>query len=1817
MAGESYFHMEMDPEYAVGIGDTLMHPVIADRDFILPNGQVVHAGDTGGYIEHEGNLAQDGSWISDDVFVYGEAEVKDGALVENKLFGDRDFNQIEICGQSEISGPHTFHFVDSRNESCYVENAVAVGPEGGHDDITFFHGAEDTVFTIVSSEDGGTRVTMFQGDRAEEVPADHIEDNPYGQGDGVCLSHVLGDSMAAVDGGTDSGLMEPDWEITEDSDKIFLAEDTEPADGAGAILEEEEPVGTGGFMEPGGYSMSQDEYESLSADAIQEGMEGIWERDDASTDQPVFASEEEYYQFAAGVAQEMEEETDGSEPGLVDQINEELQVPGDMEAPDTNSIDNGIHPEGLADGDVRDGMELPAGDTATENVGRFTMDFMKNDTARGREPRVFCVSERDFHQLPFLKGLMEEDNYKDLMESAKTSYSYTVGKDSEAKTMQSPMEVTYEPVFSVERQRGGQARVYDVAGILTLKVDIDGEVSNKFEGGEYTRSLLVTDAGGFLSDLDAGTVAGNPDNHILPVEFDGHNIPRFENEFSSLANLRIFGFDAEAREKKEAHMEAGMQEFREFLIGKLETGIEVSGRTLDAAATNLSELHAANDTMMGYRDFLYEETQNFAAAEMGDTYGQLDLANYLVTIADEYRVSDFASNILHARSHTDAFQIIYGSSDYSRYPAVADAMEKLENGSIPSLNAISMEDHDFSDQSDAILLGYFRGAVEDLYGKKLGSDPEAVEAISGYAADKDGKTTIRWDDIQAGDKEKVYSEMISLLKENRDEVYKQVDPAGRIDSFRDELDAKNEKIDALTGDIVENYGRATEISKSTFADKIVNGSFKADMEYIRTGSPVAKRAGVSDMARTLRLVETMPQGFERQEAVTSHFDREDFRSRLNDRINGDGIEKVFFDRDGTPYYGDGMKVVFNTVEKERNAMRGDLYKPEMDRVYEGTARPSGDIARMVDEAVVKRPDDSVLPHTSRHETGIPGIDENVISYMPDSVRTWDMVRVIGDFLKDEDKEHYKDLEGRFPLWPELDNGVEGSIGDSPGHGQPEAAGVDADLQGEDPVETGPSLETPQADSPTQQPDAQKDADSYKRSVGPKGKIIADKEVEISQEKLDEIASGSPEGKIEDLKGKLDAVKSDILHYKDEYQKISDMLGNDQRDISRFTPAQIIKANFDAACRVYADLGGKVGEGCFVTYVPTDREIQKDYMDFRNSNYYESSYMLEQLTGNGSVREFEAGMYEKKNEDGSATGERANVYSASSNDMVHGIGLSLSEGPLGWIAKSFYNLTVPSNPVKDPISGKDVDKDGGANIDGGADRGDPTDGSNPDPGTGQEDAVKGNDIIHPGNDMDIDGGMPNDIDQTRDSTLDTHEEGGLDKDTGGEVDPILHDGAVQPAPDDAGRHISKEIAPTHSQVDVPVDPGKVTEAPDSNEKKDTADTDRRAGDTDGLLERLLWELDPEFYPNPDEAADDESAQDVGQSADKDKEGRETSVDAAASLSQQATVPDENGSDYVETKEQDSRDTADAGDKEDTEHTMRTVDPIDNLRNDLDQVFEHGTDGEEMENLKEDIADAIADKSLSPEDLFGFLADYMEETGIGSEDDAMAAGEICGTAVSMAAEGEQGETSPVDFVAQVGESLETGTDGREADGLLSVFHESFEASLGDVDTPEVESSFDPLDSGLHTEDLEDSLDFDPDIGAADTLAADIRESILENDGAGLDGQLLDGCIGNVVVEALASGDYGDGDMDSQLLADLAVSDYNDSIAAETDSGMPIDGGVEAPLEFPDPDDPDDVFQGAVGDMDGVNGLVDIDGNYEGMFDNDTIDDNDPLDVYGWDI
>src|SRR5699024_2846062 len=138
-------------------------------------------------------------------------------------------------------------------------------------------------------------------------------------------------------------------------------------------------------------------------------------------------------------------------------------------------------------------------------------------------------------------------------------------------------------------------------------------------------------------------------------------------------------------------------------------------------------------------------------------------------------------------------------------------------------------------------------------------------------------------------------------------------------------------------------------------------------------------------------------------------------------------------------------------------------------------------------------------------------------------------------------------------------------------------------------------------------------------------IIADKEVEISQEKLDEIASGSPEGKIEDLKGKLDAVKSDILHYKDEYQKISDMLGNDQRDISRFTPAQIIKANFDAACRVYADLGGKVGEGCFVTYVPTDREIQKDYMDFRNSNYHESSYMLEQLTGNGSVREFEDGM----------------------------------------------------------------------------------------------------------------------------------------------------------------------------------------------------------------------------------------------------------------------------------------------------------------------------------------------------------------------------------------------------------------------------------------------------------------------------------------------------------------------------------------------------------------------------------------------------------------
>lgn len=108
----------MNKKYKLGeskaIGGRTMYRVIALRD--IPKHNVIE-GETGGWIEKEENLSQDGNaWIADNAMVFGSARIYDGAYVCNdtKIFG-----WAEIYGHARVyerahvfSGAKAYDYVE-------------------------------------------------------------------------------------------------------------------------------------------------------------------------------------------------------------------------------------------------------------------------------------------------------------------------------------------------------------------------------------------------------------------------------------------------------------------------------------------------------------------------------------------------------------------------------------------------------------------------------------------------------------------------------------------------------------------------------------------------------------------------------------------------------------------------------------------------------------------------------------------------------------------------------------------------------------------------------------------------------------------------------------------------------------------------------------------------------------------------------------------------------------------------------------------------------------------------------------------------------------------------------------------------------------------------------------------------------------------------------------------------------------------------------------------------------------------------------------------------------------------------------------------------------------------------------------------------------------------------------------------------------------------------------------------------------------------------------------------------------------------------
>lgn len=100
---------ELTNETKVMFGCTL-HRIRARISFITRDGNEIHAGDLGGWVENESNLEQDGNaWVYGNARVYGDAWVSDNA---------------RVCGNARV---------------FRVDHILVIGPVGSQDACaTFF-----------------------------------------------------------------------------------------------------------------------------------------------------------------------------------------------------------------------------------------------------------------------------------------------------------------------------------------------------------------------------------------------------------------------------------------------------------------------------------------------------------------------------------------------------------------------------------------------------------------------------------------------------------------------------------------------------------------------------------------------------------------------------------------------------------------------------------------------------------------------------------------------------------------------------------------------------------------------------------------------------------------------------------------------------------------------------------------------------------------------------------------------------------------------------------------------------------------------------------------------------------------------------------------------------------------------------------------------------------------------------------------------------------------------------------------------------------------------------------------------------------------------------------------------------------------------------------------------------------------------------------------------------------------------------------------------------------------------------------------------
>ena len=138
---------ELVMDDTIEVDGHILHRIRALKDF-----DEIKKGDLGGYIEKEINLSQHGHcWIYDNACVYGDAEVRDRALVMNHA---HVFGKVKILDSSRVGGyAKIFDNACIRNYSCVFGEAVIC-------DDAFISNDNDYFFTKGIGYSGG--LTFFR-----------------------------------------------------------------------------------------------------------------------------------------------------------------------------------------------------------------------------------------------------------------------------------------------------------------------------------------------------------------------------------------------------------------------------------------------------------------------------------------------------------------------------------------------------------------------------------------------------------------------------------------------------------------------------------------------------------------------------------------------------------------------------------------------------------------------------------------------------------------------------------------------------------------------------------------------------------------------------------------------------------------------------------------------------------------------------------------------------------------------------------------------------------------------------------------------------------------------------------------------------------------------------------------------------------------------------------------------------------------------------------------------------------------------------------------------------------------------------------------------------------------------------------------------------------------------------------------------------------------------------------------------------------------------------------------------------------------------